>query len=246
MNQRKWYSTAFTLIELLVVIAIIAILAAILFPVFAQAREKARQSSCLSNLKQIGLATVMYAADYDGTYPMFQYRVPDGIVWWSIFKSNAGEIDKTRGLIYPYLKNGSIQKCPSYTGNNNLGGAGYGYNYKYLGSNGGFGGGPDYAPLMPPASEAQIARPAEMIAFSDSMTTWPPPGKSETLSIEAPSNWFGFPSVDFRHQDFANFAFADGHVKGIKQDAFVKELPLSEQNASRKIRLVGDKLMARE
>src|SRR5207249_4382724 len=61
--------TAFTLIELLVVIAIIAILAAILFPVFAQAREKARQAGCLSNLKQIGTATMLYVQDYDETYP---------------------------------------------------------------------------------------------------------------------------------------------------------------------------------
>src|SRR3712207_1141350 len=62
-------SRAFTLIELLVVIAIIAILAAILFPVFAQAREKARQATCQSNLKQIGTAFQMYATDYDGTFP---------------------------------------------------------------------------------------------------------------------------------------------------------------------------------
>ncbi len=71
-NRRR----AFTLIELLVVIAIIAILAAILFPVFAQAREKARQTSCLSNHKQYALATLMYVQDYDETFPFSAYLAP--------------------------------------------------------------------------------------------------------------------------------------------------------------------------
>src|SRR3569833_2553172 len=69
-------STAFTLIELLVVIAIIAILAAILFPVFAQAREKARQITCTSNMKQIGLAMMQYVQDYDETYPLSLFNYP--------------------------------------------------------------------------------------------------------------------------------------------------------------------------
>lgn len=87
---------AFTLIELLVVIAIIAILAAILFPVFAQAREKARQSSCLSNMKQIGLANLQYTQDYDET---LQLRSSSGTNWMVILN--------------PYTKSSGVFTCPS-------------------------------------------------------------------------------------------------------------------------------------
>jgi prepilin-type N-terminal cleavage/methylation domain-containing protein/prepilin-type processing-associated H-X9-DG protein len=86
-------SSAFTLIELLVVIAIIAILAAILFPVFAQARAKARQISCLSNMKQLGTATLMYAQDYDETI---------GRKWWDL------HVD-----LLPYVKSIDIFVCPA-------------------------------------------------------------------------------------------------------------------------------------
>jgi prepilin-type N-terminal cleavage/methylation domain-containing protein/prepilin-type processing-associated H-X9-DG protein len=115
MNDRK--RLGFTLIELLVVIAIIAILAAILFPVFAQAREKARAITCLSNEKEIGLATMMYVQDYDEQYPngsdSFGGKHPVG---WA-------------GQLYPYVKSMGVLKCPddstgglvSYAYNNNVG-----------------------------------------------------------------------------------------------------------------------------
>lgn len=86
--------SGFTLIELLVVIAIIAILAAILFPVFAQAREKARQVSCLSNMKQIGTASMMYVQDYDETYPMSKSTVGTRTSDWRV-------------MVSPYIKNGN-------------------------------------------------------------------------------------------------------------------------------------------
>jgi prepilin-type N-terminal cleavage/methylation domain-containing protein/prepilin-type processing-associated H-X9-DG protein len=109
-------STGFTLIELLVVIAIIAILAAILFPVFAQARAKARQASCLSNLKQLGLGAMMYAQDYDEIMPETGWQGPC---------SPAGEPPQTATdnffsgvyafplAVMPYQKNYGILVCPS-------------------------------------------------------------------------------------------------------------------------------------
>jgi prepilin-type N-terminal cleavage/methylation domain-containing protein/prepilin-type processing-associated H-X9-DG protein len=90
----------FTLIELLVVIAVIAILAAILFPVFAQAREKARQASCQSNLKQYATATAMYVQDYDETFPMASYLSGTCVAtfYWAV---------------NPYVKNAQVTQCPT-------------------------------------------------------------------------------------------------------------------------------------
>ncbi|MEO7719814.1 MAG: DUF1559 domain-containing protein [Capsulimonas sp.] len=94
--KKNSFQSGFTLIELLVVIAIIAILAAILFPVFAQAREKARQASCLSNMKQLGLATMQYVQDNDEAYPLAV--MPDGTSWTL--------------TILPYIKTLNVFMCP--------------------------------------------------------------------------------------------------------------------------------------
>jgi prepilin-type N-terminal cleavage/methylation domain-containing protein/prepilin-type processing-associated H-X9-DG protein len=95
-------SSAFTLIELLVVIAIIAILAAILFPVFAQAREKARTTACLSNMKQIGLGLMQYVQDYDETYPESMFSADPTQPFWVSFTDSP----TWDNVINPYIKNG--------------------------------------------------------------------------------------------------------------------------------------------
>jgi prepilin-type N-terminal cleavage/methylation domain-containing protein/prepilin-type processing-associated H-X9-DG protein len=237
-------SLGFTLIELLIVIAIISILAAILFPVFASAREKARQAVCTSNLKQLGLAALMYVQDNNEVWPVAQYSNISGTTqYWACFQNASGTFDLTKGLLQPYEKNTQVIKCPSYIGKPEFGdGNGYGYNWGFLGSdlynpNSSDYGNYDHWPNIPamshPANDAALSHPSDTIAFADS-GFYAGTAINETIEIDPPSQTFGNPTINFRHVDhslshnpatgattdhgYANIVFCDGHVKAYKQE----------------------------
>lgn len=181
MNARRVRgSGGFTLIELLVVIAIIAILAAILFPVFAQAREKARSISCLSNSKQLGLGIQMYIQDYDETFP-FAWGNPAG-TWYETVDPymKGGFVTKTTDAsgssTSDWQRAKGIYRCPSDTLTTHLS---YSSNANVMG--GGDGSGADTAPK----SLATIQRPAELIAVGDSNRLKNP----WSGTAEVPTDW---------------------------------------------------------
>ncbi len=207
----------FTLIELLVVIAIIAILAAILFPVFARAKEKAKQASCLSNTKQMGLGLMMYISDYDECIPFYYApynkprppELPDltaisdyGMFW--------------QDLIYPYVKNLDIYKCPSsknYRGTPREYIGSYGGNYHWVFSNG-------YSSSLLIRNLMDFLQPAETFTVieAQSYITRADPG--------IPSSSGGYWGlVNSRHNDQNNILFLDGHAKTIADSVARTESP---------------------
>ncbi len=199
----------FTLIELLVVIAIVAILAALLFPVFAQAKSAARKTQCLSNVRQLTLAWTMYAGDADERACLsYYYSGPDFAVEtaWD-FRSENGK--STLGLLGPYTKTGALSACPTFTGESwGRPYTGYAYNATYI------GGDPLFVPPLPEAALGSIADPVGTAVFSDGAYGNPPKGQNY---LRAPSDpFFGAGKVHFRHLDAASVAYADGHARSTK------------------------------
>jgi prepilin-type N-terminal cleavage/methylation domain-containing protein/prepilin-type processing-associated H-X9-DG protein len=201
-------ATGFTLIELLVVIAIIAILAAILFPVFARAREKARQTSCLSNVKQITLAGLMYAQDYDE-------RMPGGRVQATSPQTCANDTGGAffQHVVMPYMKNDQMLMCPSNSSAGNPQCAryfpwaramnvrcNYGINCRF-GTSGGY--------LM-----ANIPLPAEVFYVCEPLNAgggwWRAPAYSRSTCTTPP---YYYREV---HNEGINVGLADGHAKWYK------------------------------
>ncbi len=225
MRTRRTTQRGFTLIELLVVIAIIAILAAILFPVFAQAREKARQTSCVSNMRQMGMAITMYVTDNEG-YPM--HSSP----------SNWNPRKRWPDYVFPYSKNEKLFTCPSapadlfrkpWAHNPQLFFGGYGYNYQYLGN----------ARFPFSAPDALVQAPAETVVVADTFGCGydagvqnagnyaVDPPLTSSRGSGAPTGYYGkgaecggawgcraVPAE--RHTGMVSVTFADGHAKAMK------------------------------
>ncbi|MCE5241118.1 DUF1559 domain-containing protein [bacterium] len=213
--------SGFTLIELLVVIAIIAILAAILFPVFAKAREKARQSSCLSNLKQLGLACLQYAQDYDECFPYYYHFAVagynDGV--------SANGISDYSGLI-PYIKNLQIFACPSLrpTPTYTYGSSGVVITTNYLFNNYiHLNGPPSYNSLGAITSPAQTVLMAEYRNYHGAFFGYAPPGANWPLS-----------NMPFSHNDGVNIVYTDGHAKWESKGSFTTACSVFDQFGVRK------------
>ena len=207
-------SRGFTLIELLVVIAIIAILAAILFPVFARAREKARQITCLSNLRQIGMGWQMYANDYsERVMPVELHAAgPVKYYWWTAFNSSTSTRIPEGGLLYPYMRNSQINVCPSFSNNlrADLGFTGYAYNYHYLSPLSWLP--PDWTPVINTVSLAAIKSPSETVLFADGarINFMDSTTLEGNTYLEPPSQ--DYPGFHGRHNGTGNIVWVDGHA----------------------------------
>lgn len=204
-RQREF---GFTLIELLVVIAIIAILAAILFPVFAKAREKARQSSCASNLKQLGVAMAQYRSDYDETMMRASWAAGQNIDY------PMGNPPQPQAMSYveclaPYIKNRQLHACPS--------------NPSATGYNGSYG----FSNWLIQRKDADVAMQtigiAERVVFTDA-SNWYIDNNAVIVDVAYPSVTYTYPNPRLlaRHNEGMNVTYYDAHVKWEKPTQMLK------------------------
>lgn len=197
-------TAAFTLIELLVVIAIIAVLAAILFPVFAQAKVAAYKAVAISNLHELGLAWTLYSNDQPNTemVPWETWDAADGgyRYWWGLVVGNS--VDETKGPLYPYTHAKGIQADPNFPNRlrSKIGMTGYGYNYVYLGSGG--------------VSDTAVNDPADKVAFATSarINNWQyaSPTLEANPMLDPPSN--NYPGFQARDNGVGVILWVDTHA----------------------------------
>lgn len=241
MNPVLTARKAFTLIELLVVIAIIALLAAILFPVFSRVRENARRTSCLSNLKQIGLGLVQYSADYDEVYPPYSGECE---LDYNLYGAQIADTGWAR-LLEPYVKSAQLYQCPSDpirpTGSLITTYTDYIYNAQVsVGAKSStppvlHGKWTKLSLLTFPTSTLMIfdgtsypVAPFGATYFYEDTTVW----KNESLPTGStvPST-VAYSNAARRHLEGANYAFADGHAKWLKPE-MIKFNPTDHPNGS--------------
>jgi prepilin-type N-terminal cleavage/methylation domain-containing protein/prepilin-type processing-associated H-X9-DG protein len=217
--MKEMQRQGFTLIELLVVIAIIAILASILFPVFAKAREKARQANCLSNLKQLGLAVTMYSQDNDECYPISPWAGGVGWVFFPVYPATStNPFDATKGALYPYVKNKQVYICPS-DGAGKQNGCSYSMN-SYLCWGAGWVTSEGSIPY--PSTTPVFLEEAAPVSGDSSDDGYFDVGSHETGTEYANPDHSGTTpnTIASRHNQGTVIAYCDGHSKWMSKSAF--------------------------
>lgn len=224
-TARTQLVSGFTLIELLVVIAIISILSAVVFPVFAQARGKARQTACLSNEKQVGLAMLQYLQDSDETYPRAWYGNGNG-------PSDPSDRHKWMDVLRAYVKNDQVFTCPGDDEN-----AAYRFrdarNYGSYSMNAAYwwGGDTYTAPYEQPLSS--LARPADTVWVLETTAAagmlnnfeveWAWTGDQPAITPAGAGKERRLRNVAERHQGMTNVLWCDGHAKAVRLEELAQK-----------------------